>query len=712
MPTIKDIARAVGVSHATVSNVLNHKGNVSAQKVKLVMDAAQAMGYRVNEAASTLRSGSAQTLAVILPDTGSAAYDDLYRSLCQAAAEKNYNMLLRLTNNVPCTELKAIQDVLSSRANCVVVVSSLPDPAERYEVLRRAGIEVVFAVRGEQPGYLYAGFDLAAAAQALAKRALADGASSIGIMTNMTSYPAQAAFKESFLAVAGSSCRLNFVESIASQYAKQAFSLFEADSPDAVITTSEEMANAAIKAGLVLGKHPRVYTLAPQRIIRAAQYAAYELNYRRLGLDLGRMLTAEGAKKQSISGQMPGFSASFQPISIPRERRLSLLTADTPVARALEKLLPRLKADTGLSLSITTLPTQAVSSAFSQPEWISQYDMARMDMSLMDCWAEELFTPMDDLQLDEKEILAQLLPGIAQEYSQIGQRYYGLPFDPGCHLLFYREDLLDDPHFQRKYFETYHEQLSVPDDREGLLRVVQFLSHMNIQERGIKHPIILTRRSSECLSSLASFASGGRWPHLSAEDLERYIQRQRTLEKCAGFVDNGSWSSAVSRFARGDCALLIAHSNYARHLADEPLSTVSGRVGYALSPGDRSFLGGGVLGVLRTSDRKKECALFLNWLLSPEISQILALLSGCSPLSAVYESDELSDIYPWLRTVRDGLMNGTRRFLLMRPHDHFDLMALEKRIAQLCEQAVNGTVSVREATDMINEMVFMPSYWG
>lgn len=59
MPTIKDIARAVGVSHATVSNVLNHKGNVSAQKVKLVMDAAKAMGYRVNEAASSLRSGGA-----------------------------------------------------------------------------------------------------------------------------------------------------------------------------------------------------------------------------------------------------------------------------------------------------------------------------------------------------------------------------------------------------------------------------------------------------------------------------------------------------------------------------------------------------------------------------------------------------------------------------------------------------------------------------
>ena len=108
MATIKDIARAVGVSHATVSNVLNHKGNVSAQKVKLVMDAANALGYRVNEAASALRSGGTRTVAVILPDSHSGACGDLYHSLAQEAAEKGYGTLLRLTDNIPGTEHKAI----------------------------------------------------------------------------------------------------------------------------------------------------------------------------------------------------------------------------------------------------------------------------------------------------------------------------------------------------------------------------------------------------------------------------------------------------------------------------------------------------------------------------------------------------------------------------------------------------------------------------
>ena len=47
MPTIKDIAREAGVSHGTVSNVINGRGNVSVEKIRLVWQAAEKLGMGV-----------------------------------------------------------------------------------------------------------------------------------------------------------------------------------------------------------------------------------------------------------------------------------------------------------------------------------------------------------------------------------------------------------------------------------------------------------------------------------------------------------------------------------------------------------------------------------------------------------------------------------------------------------------------------------------
>ena len=46
MATIKDIAKLAGVSHGTVSNVLNKRGNVSVEKIEAVYQAAKQMGYQ------------------------------------------------------------------------------------------------------------------------------------------------------------------------------------------------------------------------------------------------------------------------------------------------------------------------------------------------------------------------------------------------------------------------------------------------------------------------------------------------------------------------------------------------------------------------------------------------------------------------------------------------------------------------------------------
>ena len=57
MPTIKDIAREAGVSHGTVSNVINGRGNVSVEKIRLVWQAAEKLGYKVNGPKSAAGKG-------------------------------------------------------------------------------------------------------------------------------------------------------------------------------------------------------------------------------------------------------------------------------------------------------------------------------------------------------------------------------------------------------------------------------------------------------------------------------------------------------------------------------------------------------------------------------------------------------------------------------------------------------------------------------
>ena len=87
MPTIKDIAREAGVSHGTVSNVINGRGNVSVEKIQLVWQAAEKLGYKVNSKAQSLRQGQDRSIAVLLPSIEDRRWAAMYESEGSKARE-------------------------------------------------------------------------------------------------------------------------------------------------------------------------------------------------------------------------------------------------------------------------------------------------------------------------------------------------------------------------------------------------------------------------------------------------------------------------------------------------------------------------------------------------------------------------------------------------------------------------------------------------
>ncbi|WP_449290278.1 LacI family DNA-binding transcriptional regulator [Oscillibacter ruminantium] len=68
MVTIKDISKACGVSHSTVSKVLNGYPDVSEETVALVRRTAEEMGYTPNAAARLLKTNRSHNIGVLFVD--------------------------------------------------------------------------------------------------------------------------------------------------------------------------------------------------------------------------------------------------------------------------------------------------------------------------------------------------------------------------------------------------------------------------------------------------------------------------------------------------------------------------------------------------------------------------------------------------------------------------------------------------------------------
>lgn len=66
---IREVARAAGVSHQTVSNVINGNQNVKASTRQAVLDAIDALGFRPNRAAQALAGGPVRSVTVLTSNT-------------------------------------------------------------------------------------------------------------------------------------------------------------------------------------------------------------------------------------------------------------------------------------------------------------------------------------------------------------------------------------------------------------------------------------------------------------------------------------------------------------------------------------------------------------------------------------------------------------------------------------------------------------------
>lgn len=99
-----DVARAAGVSHQTVSRVINNSPDVAASTRVKVMDTIKELGYRPSNAARALVTSQSHTIGLIVGESMILGVKDMVSSIESASKSKGYFLSLSMVNELLCTQ--------------------------------------------------------------------------------------------------------------------------------------------------------------------------------------------------------------------------------------------------------------------------------------------------------------------------------------------------------------------------------------------------------------------------------------------------------------------------------------------------------------------------------------------------------------------------------------------------------------------------------
>jgi LacI family transcriptional regulator len=151
--TIRDVAKAAGVSTATVSNVLNKRGKVGRRTQGLVLSTVKRLGYLPNIHARRLASRDTRTLGIIVSDVENPFFPEIIKSFLARTRQLGYDAILSDTNYDPRRTQEAASRMMAHNVGGVAIMTSEISPKLIDELVRRK-IAVTFLDHAPARGYV------------------------------------------------------------------------------------------------------------------------------------------------------------------------------------------------------------------------------------------------------------------------------------------------------------------------------------------------------------------------------------------------------------------------------------------------------------------------------------------------------------------------------------------------------------------------------
>ncbi len=145
MVGIKDIAKIVGVSPATVSLALNDSPLVNEQTKKRICEAAKKLDYRPNPYARTLVTKRSGMLGLVVPDIRNIYYATLVHYINHAVRAAGYGMTIAMSENNPVYEEKIVTEMIDNRVDGLILCP-LNTMFHPHAYLNKLTMPTIFAV--------------------------------------------------------------------------------------------------------------------------------------------------------------------------------------------------------------------------------------------------------------------------------------------------------------------------------------------------------------------------------------------------------------------------------------------------------------------------------------------------------------------------------------------------------------------------------------
>lgn len=142
MPSIRDVARLAGVSHQTVSRVLNDHPSIRPETKAKVLDAISVLDYRPNLAARALVTSRSNMLGILSATVGEFGPTSSMAGIEDAAREEGYSVsTLNLSATSPEAIGAALRQLAREQVDGIVVLA----PQVRvFHVLRAMAVDTPF----------------------------------------------------------------------------------------------------------------------------------------------------------------------------------------------------------------------------------------------------------------------------------------------------------------------------------------------------------------------------------------------------------------------------------------------------------------------------------------------------------------------------------------------------------------------------------------